>query len=345
MRTEHPFHMHDAIYAQPGALRLVGRGNGQAITDAAERLRAMDHVVVTGVGSSWHAALVAELWLATVGRLGYRARAIHASELSGYWPAGAARTGVIVVSHGGATQVAREAMERSASVDGVGVAVSGKNVDELPGAAFTLRTVEAEASRAHTVSYTSALALLAMLAAELGHDDAFRRAVDGMPDQLAMLLGQESWEELAKRFAGRRRYWFVGGGPNTATAFEGALKLSETSEATATGFNVEQFLHGPCAALTADDLVILISPPGPSHARGLEAARVARAAGAPVLAIVGEGDRELAALSAETIEITDVPELLSPVLAAVPLQLFAYHLAVESGINPDAARPHELRGG
>jgi glucosamine--fructose-6-phosphate aminotransferase (isomerizing) len=346
MRSEHPFHMHDAIYAQPGALRLVGRGNAQAITQAAERLRAMDHVVVSGVGSSWHAALVGELLLARVGGLGYRARAIHAFELGGYWPAAPALTGGIVISHRGSAAAARQAMERLAAADGgVGVAVTGKSADDLPGAAFTLRTVEPEASRAHTVSYTSALALLAMLAAEVGHDDAFRRDVDGLPDHLALLLGQESWDELAKRFAGRRRYWFVGGGPNAATALEGALKLSETAGAGASGFDCEQFLHGPCAALTSDDLVMLVAPAGPSHARALDVARVARAAGTPVLAIVGEGDRELAGLAAETIEIADVPELLSPVLAVVPLQLFAYHLAVGAGADPDTVRAHEPRGG
>jgi glutamine---fructose-6-phosphate transaminase (isomerizing) len=345
MRTEHPFHMHDAIYAQPGALRLVGRGNAQAITQAAERLRGMDHVVVSGVGSSWHAALVGELLLARVGGLGYRARAIHAFELAGYWPAAPALTSVVVVSHRGSAPVARQVMERFATADGVGVAVTGKSADDLPGAAFTLRTVEPEASRAHTVSYTSALALLAMLAAEVGHDDAFRRDVDGLPDHLALLLGQESWEELAKRFAGRRRYWFVGGGPNAPTALEGALKMSETTGASASGFDCEQFLHGPCAAMTSEDVVILVAPPGPSHARALDVAHVARDAGTPLLAIVGEGDRELGALAADTIEIADVPELVSPILAVVPLQLFAYHLAVETGADPDTLRAHEPRGG
>jgi glucosamine 6-phosphate synthetase-like amidotransferase/phosphosugar isomerase protein len=91
MRTEHPFHMHDAIYAQPGSLRLVGRGNGDAIAQAAERLRALDHVLVTGIGTSWHAALVGELMLAQVGRLGYRARAVHAFDLASYGPAAGAR--------------------------------------------------------------------------------------------------------------------------------------------------------------------------------------------------------------------------------------------------------------
>jgi glutamine---fructose-6-phosphate transaminase (isomerizing) len=168
-----------------------------------------------------------------------------------------------------------------------------------------------------------------------------RGAIDGLADHLALLLGQESWEEIAKRFAGRRRYWFVGGGPNTATAVEGALKVSETSYATASGLDVEQFLHGPWAAMTADDLVVLIALPGPSHARAVDVARVARAVGTPVVALVGEGDRDLAPLVAETIEIAAVPELLSPILTVVPLQLLAYHLALEAGTNPDTMRTHE----
>jgi glucosamine--fructose-6-phosphate aminotransferase (isomerizing) len=340
MRTTHPFHMHDAIYAQPGALRLVARGNDRALTGAAERLRGLDHVLLSGVGSSWHAALVGELLLARAGGLGHRARAIHAFELNGYWRPPPAGSGIIGVSHRGAARSARALIESAAS-DGVRVAVTGKDADGLAGADFTLRTVEQEASHAHTVSYTTALALLALLAAEVGGKDDVRHAVDGIPDHLALLLGQESWEELAKRFAGRRRYWLVGGGPNAATALEGALKLSETSYATACGFNGEQFLHGPCAAMTPDDLLILVAPPGPTHARGVDVARVASAVGTPVLAIVEEGDGELAALAAETIEIPAVPELLSPILAVVPLQLLAYHLALEAGTNPDTMRANE----
>lgn len=341
MRTEHPFHMHDAIYAQPGALRLVGRGNESALATAAGRLRELAHVLVAGIGTSWHAALVGELMLAHVGRLGFRARAVHSFELTGYWPPADARTGVVVVSHRGSKRHSREALERAKASGGVGVAVTGKGSDGLAVADVTLRTVAQEESRAHTVSYTSALALLALLAAEIGGDDEFRHAVDGLADHCALLLGQESWEELAKRFAGRRRYWFVGGGPNTATALEAALKMSEANYATAVGFNCEQFLHGVWAAMTAEDLLVLIAPPGPSRERGLDVARMAREVGTPVLAVVGEGDRELAGLAAETIEITAVPELLSPILAVVPLQLLTYHLALESGANPDTMRAHE----
>jgi glucosamine--fructose-6-phosphate aminotransferase (isomerizing) len=333
--------MHDAIYAQPGALRLVARGQGDAIEAAATRLRELDRVLLTGVGTSWHAALVGALMLARVGGLGLRARAVHAFELAEYGPSVDAGTGVIVVSHRGVPRSARQALEGAKTGGGFAVAITGKGSEGLDGADVTLRTVAPEASRVHTVSYTSALALLALLATEVGGDADFRHAVESLPDHVALLLGQESWEELAKRFAGRRRYWFVGGGPNAATALEGALKMSEANHATALAFDCEQFLHGAWATMTADDLLVLVAPPGPSRARGLDVARVAREVGASVLAVVGEGDREVAALADETIEIAEVPELLSPLLAVVPLQLLAYHLALVSGSNPDMMRADE----
>ena len=117
--------------------------------------------------------------------------------------------------------------------------------------------------------------------------------------------------------------------------------MSEANYAAAFGFNCEQFLHGPWAAMTAEDLLVLVAPNGPSHARCLDVARAAREVGTPVLAVLQEGDRELAALAAETIEIPPVPELLSPILTVVPLQLLTYHLALEAGTNPDTMRAHE----
>src|SRR5262249_44325964 len=126
MPTGHPFHMHDAIYAQPGALRLVGRGNERALAEAAGRLRAAPHVLVTGVGTSWHAALVGERLLGDIGRLGLRARAIHAFDLMAYGPAPDAGTAVIVVSHRGTSRYARQTLERAKANGAVGVAVTGK---------------------------------------------------------------------------------------------------------------------------------------------------------------------------------------------------------------------------
>jgi glucosamine--fructose-6-phosphate aminotransferase (isomerizing) len=337
-RTGHPYYMHDAIYAQPGALRLVTRGQGELIDGAAARLRGMDRVLLSGIGTSWHATLVGELLFAHAGRLGHRVRAFHSFEFKSYWPEPDARTGVVVVSHRGSKRYSVEALAKARAGGGVGVAITGKGTEGLASAEYVLRTVDQEKSAAHTVSYTCALALLATLAARIGDDGDLAHELDAIPDQLALLLGQESWADLAARFADRRRYWFVGGGPNTATAYEAALKMSEANHATALGLGCEQFLHGPWAALEPDDVVFLIAPPGPAHERCLSVARVATEVGAAVVALVREDDRAIAPLATETIAIPPVQEILSPILTMVPLQLFTYHLALVRRVNPDTMR-------
>lgn len=331
--------MHDAIYAQPGVLRLVNRPHGEALADAGARLRACGRVVVTGVGSSWHAARVGELLLARVGRLGARVRALHASELAGYWVDAVADAGLVAVTHRG-TRATVEALACARSAGGPGVAVTGKG-GALAGADVTLHTVDTEASAAHTVGYTAALAVLVALAAVVGGDEDVGRELDQIPDYLALLLGQESWEELAARFGRRRCYWVVGGGPNAATAREGALKLAEAAHVTALGHHCEEFLHGPWVAMTAEDLLVVVASAGPSRERCVTAARAAREVGTPVLAIAREDDTELAGLATETVALPRVDELLSPILAVVPLQLLAYHLAVQAGTNPDTMRADE----
>jgi glutamine---fructose-6-phosphate transaminase (isomerizing) len=341
-RAGHPYHMHDAIYGQAGALRLLTRGQGDAVAGAADRLRDAPHVWLAGIGSSWHAALVGELMLAQIGRLGRRARAVQTSELVEYWPEDGAA--VVAITHRGNRQ-AEAALARASRAGDATVAITGRDIEGPAGAGHALRTVEQETSGCHTVSYTTALAMLAALSAAVGRDADTARQLEALPDLVAMLLGQEAWEDLAARFGGRRRYWFVGGGPNAATAYEGALKLSEAAWVPATGLTCEQFLHGPWAALEADDVVFVIAPPGPSHGRCRDVARVAAEIGASVVAIVAEDDREIAPLAAETIALPAVPELLSPILAVVPLQLLTYHLAVKAGANPDTLRVEQAAHG
>ena len=345
-RSGHPYYMHDAIYAQPGALRLLLRANAEPLAGAAARLATMERIVLAGIGTSWHATLVGELLFARVARLGHRVRALHSFEFTSSWPDPDGKTGVVVVSHRGTKRYSLDALRKAKASGGIGVVVTGKGSGEgLAIADFTLSTVEQEASAAHTVSYTCAMALLAALAAEIGGDAEVRQALEAIPDQLALLLGQESWDELAARFADRGRYYFVGGGPNTATAYEAALKMNEANHTTALGFNCEQFLHGPWAALNPEDAVFVVAPPGPSHRRCLDVARVAREVGAAVVALVREDDREIAPLASETIAIPPIDELLSPILTVVPLQLFTYHTALARGTNPDTMRADQAAHG
>jgi len=338
-RPGHPYYMYESIYAQPGAIRLVLRANAEILKGAAERLKPLDRVLLSGIGTSWHACLVGELLLSRVGRLGHRVRAFHSFEFKNYWPDPDPKTGVIVVSHRGTKRFSLEALRKAKASGGVGITITGRGSGEgLKIADYMLTTVDQENSAAHTISYTTALSLLAALAAEIGGDEEAAHALEALPDQMALLLGQESWEELAGRFADRRCYYFVGGGPNTGTAFEAALKMNEANYATTVGMNCEQVLHGPWAALEATDVVVLIAPPGPSYERCLALGKAAREIGTPVFGLVEEGDTEISSLCAHTVTLPAIPELLTPILAAVPLQLFTYHLALKRGTNPDTMR-------
>lgn len=331
--------MYEAIVAQPEAVRSVLRDNAGALRTAAASLTRVERVLLSGIGTSWHACLVGELLLAGIGRLGHRVRAFHSFEFRNYWPDPDPKTGVIVVSHRGTKRFSLEALQKAKAGGGVGVVITGRESGEgLRIADVTLRTVEQENSAAHTVSYTTALALLAALAAEIGGNREARRALDAIPDQMAALLKQEAWEDLTERFADRRCYYFVGGGPNTATAYEAALKMNEANHTMTVGMNCEQVLHGPWVAMESRDVVFLIAPPGPSYERCLALARVAREIGAPVVGLVQEGDAELSALCAQVARFPPVPEPLSPLLAVLPLQLLTYHLALRRGANPDTMR-------
>ena len=335
-RAAHPYYMHDAIYAQPGALRLLERGNEAALAAAASTLRGAPRVWLAGVGSSWHAALVGEHLLTTIGGLGARARAVMASAWNAYGPPPERDEAVVAISHRG-SRVTVEALSRAVDRGARTVAVTARGVT-LPGAAHALHTCDVEASGAHTVGYTTAVSVLAVLATALGDNDGARRALGAIPDQLATLLGQESWDDLGARLAARRRVWFVGGGPNAATALEGALKLAETAWASTVAFEPESFLHGPSAAMEGDDALVLIAPPGPARSRALDVARAARAIGADVLVLAREDDREMATLATEVIALPEIDEALSPLVTVVPLQLLAYHVAVARGRNPDLLR-------
>lgn len=232
-RSGHPYYMYESIYAQPGAIRLVLRANAETVKAAAERLRGLERVLLSGIGTSWHACLVGELFLSRIGGLGHRARAFHSFEFKNYWPAPDPKSGVIVVSHRGTKRFSLEALQTTKAGGGLAVVVTGRGSGEgLKIADYVLTTVDQESSAAHTISYTTALSLLAALAAEAGGNGEVAHALEAIPDQMALLLGQESWEELAARFAEGRRYYFVGGGPNTATAYEAALKMNEANYAT-----------------------------------------------------------------------------------------------------------------
>lgn len=337
-----PFHMHEAIHAQPQAVADTVDRVGADADRLADRIATGRRLFLVGIGTSHHAARVGEFLFRDAG---VDARAVHAFDLALYGPEPTPDDCVIGVSHRGSKRYTNQAMDRARQAGAATLMISGEDGARQGSADAILRTVGQEPSSAHTVSYTTAVAALATLAVHTArHRDVTAVASDtflrgDLPAALTAALGTENQlESLARTHAGRRRIWLTGSGPNAVTADEIALKIKETSYLQAEGMSVETLLHGPFCGVEAEDLFVLITPSGPGRDRTAELAHLIGELGAACLVVGDESAEGVGPASADRIVVPHVPETLSPLTCVVPLQLFAYHLACTRGTNPDSFR-------
>lgn len=202
-----------------------------------------------------------------------------------------------------------------------------------------------EKSAAHTVSYVSAIAVLASLAERIGYHRTGQKLLptDFLPDELPLAVRAALTKEsdiilLAREYLNRRRFWLVGCGPSAVTAHEIALKIKETSYLQAEGMSIETMLHGPFQCAEAEDLFILIAPAGVAQRRVVELAGLVKEIGAACLVVSDGTDTSLPKDAAKWLTVPVVPEPFTALTCLVPLQLFAYYLALERGTNPDSFR-------
>jgi glucosamine--fructose-6-phosphate aminotransferase (isomerizing) len=185
------------------------------------------------------------------------------------------------------------------------------------------------------------MSVLAQIAIELadrnGIPDAgsYRDQLSALPDQIADVLRREAEIEPVARKAIASRVYAAGAGPNEATALELVIKAREAAYGHVDGLAIEQFLHGPMVAFNAGDLAVFINVPGYASERVGQIAAVAAAMGGDVW-LVGQGAE--AVPNATVFELPTIPELVSPLLAVVPMQILAYQMAALKGINPDTFR-------
>ena len=347
-RSSHPFFMHDAILAQPEAFVRAVERNEEAIDEFASRIASRERIFLAGIGTSHHASLVGEHLMRAYGG-GPDVRAFHSFDLALYGPELRPEDSVIAVSHRGAKRYTALALERAREIGCLTALITGEGGSGEGSADTGFRTVAQERSPAHTVSYTSAVAVLALLAGRLGYyrtgsatlaDEVLR---EGVPDALRAALGtEEEVAALAREHVGRRRIWLAGGGPGAVTATETALKIKETSYLQAEGMPTETMLHGPFQCVEADDLFVLIAPSGAAMERTLEVAELAEEVGAQYL-ILGDDTTGTRPAAAGVLRVPEVPEPFSALSCIVPLQLFAYHLALARGTNPDSFRGDDPR--
>src|SRR5215216_3557672 len=344
-RNSHPFHMHEAILAQPEALVRVVERNESAIDEFATQISSCERIFLAGIGTSHHATLVGEHLIRAYGG-GPDIHAIHSFDLALYGPELRQEDCVVAVSHRGAKRYTALALEQAREKGCPTALITGEAGSGEGRADAVFRTVAQERSPAHTVSYTTAVAVLALLAGRVGYHRTGSATLpygllrEELPEALRAALGTEAEvAAFAREHVGRRRIWLLGGGPSAVTARETALKIKETSYLQAEGMPTETMLHGPFQCVEADDLFVLVAPSGVARERTLEIAELVEEVGATYL-IVGDETTETRPAA---VAVPEVPEPFSTLTCLVPLQLFTYHLALARGTNPDSFRVDDPR--
>lgn len=335
--------MYEEVRAQPEALRRA-LDEGQSAADTVEGLfEGRRRVYVTGCGTSFHAAVVAEYWLRALS-LFPDARAVEAFELTTGPYAFDESSLVIAFSQSGGKGATVRAVQKARSAGAATLAVTGHADSALAAEADTVLSsgFADEVSWAHTISYTSSLAaFLSSLPTGKGGSarPGLAEQLARLPDAVsAFLRDADDMRGLAAALRDLRRIFLIGTGANWGTALEGSLKLRETCYLQADALNAEYFLHGPISSLDESSLLIALAPPDATRERTLAVLRAARTIGATTLTVGQIGDSELEDASDHFIEMPPVAEELTPLLYVLPVQMLAYWLSVENGVNPDLIR-------
>lgn len=339
--------MYQTMHRQPAELRrLLETGWGQA-GSAAGLVAPSSRLFLVGIGTSYHAALVGEWLFRAVGR---DARAVMSFDFAVYPDLYPLRPddAVVVLAHSGTKTYTTHALERARAGGATAISI-GSLTAEHPGSRLVLRTVERERSAAFTASHTAAMFVLAQVAVVVGEREGMpgisrlRGALEGLPAQVETVLARQDEVLDVAREAAKRQVYATGAGPNAATALEAVIKAREAATGKIDALPLEQFLHGPLVTVDAGDLAVLVNVRGANAAtaaRTAEVARVLDRIGAR-LWLVGQGVPTVP--GAAVFELPEVDELVSPILAVVPMQVLAYQMAVHRGANPDRFRRDDPR--
>jgi glucosamine--fructose-6-phosphate aminotransferase (isomerizing) len=344
------------IFEQPESLRNTLRGHlledegtarlrGLNLSD--QELQAFSRVVITACGTSWHAGIIGEYMLEEMGRLPVEVE--YASEFRYRNPVLDDRCLVIAISQSGETAdtlaAVREAKRRGARTVGLVNVVGSTIAREVEGGLY-LRAGP-EIGVASTKAFSSQVVALAMLALRLARlrnlsvlqGREFIAALNALPGQLQQVLGRSAEvEALAEKYHRATNALYLGRGVNFPVALEGALKLKEISYIHAEGYPAAEMKHGPIALIDENMPVVFIAPKDAVYSKILSNVEEVKARKGKVIGIVTEGDTEIARLADDTFMLPQTHDLLTPVLASVPLQLFSYYVAVRRGCNVDQPR-------
>jgi glucosamine--fructose-6-phosphate aminotransferase (isomerizing) len=299
-------------------------------------------------GTSWHAALIGKFLIEEFS--GIPVEVDIASEFRYRDPLVSSQDLVIGISQSGETAdtlaAMRLAKEKGARVCAICNVVGSTMTREASG---TLQThAGPEIGVASTKAFTAQITALLLLAfylgrrsGKLGPENSKRHLeqLRSLPRLIERALKQEPQvKALAKKFAQHKDFLYLGRGINYPIALEGALKLKEISYIHAEGYPAGEMKHGPIALIDEHMPVVAIAPQGRVYEKMLSNIEEAKAREAVIIAVVSEGDRQLATIAQHVLTIPACSDVFSPVLAMIPLQLLAYYVAVQRGCDVDQPR-------
>ncbi len=352
-----PHFMLKEIHEQPEALRgaLRGRVDENGLVELRDlvlddnHLRAVDQVTIVACGSAWIAGLFTKYAIEKLARV--RCDVEPASEFRYSDPILNRQTLVVALSQSGETAdtlaAVREARRRGAAVVAVTNVVGSALSMEADGVVYM--QAGPEICVAATKTMLSQMACGLLLALRLGHargaldDEEHRRltsALTAAPGLIERALELEpQLAEMGQRYAHTRNAMYIGRGVNFPVALEGALKLKEVSYIHAEGYAAGELKHGPIALLDPDVPVVAIATRSRTLAKMAANIQEVSSREAPVIAVVTEGENPFdTGFVRDVVEVPATEELVSPLINVVPLQLFAYHVAVERGCDVDQPR-------
>ena len=352
-----PHFMLKEIFEQPDCLTNCMRGRVNieatnvtlsAVIDYKRQLMAAKRIIIVGCGTSWHAGLIGKQIIESLCRVPVEVE--YASEFRYRHPVVTKDDVVIAISQSGETADTLAAVKLAKSCGAFIYGICNVIGSSIPRATDTGSYIHVgpEIGVASTKAFTGQVTVLTMLALALAkakgmiEDDTYYGVVKELsliPKKMEETLKlNDKIASLSRIFTYARNFLYLGRGYNYPVAMEGALKLKEISYIHAEGYPAAEMKHGPIALIDSDMPVVVIATRNSMYEKVLSNIQEIKARKGKVIALVTKGDETISKIVDEIIELPDTQECLEPLLATIPLQLLAYHIAVCKGKNVDQPR-------
>lgn len=345
------------IYEQPDAIIDTFRGRLHrdqqqillsGLEEHKEVFQNAKRIIIIACGTSWHAGLVGEYLFEDTARIPVEVE--YASEFRYRNPVISKDDVVIAISQSGETAdtlaAIKLAKEARAFVFGICNVVGSSIARAADTGAYT--HAGPEIGVASTKAFTTQITLLMLIGLRLGqlrgtlsrHEfSRVAQELEALPKAVQTVLKSEKEiQQIAKNYKDAANFLYLGRGYNFPVALEGALKLKEISYIHAEGYPAAEMKHGPIALIDKNMPVVVIATNKGHYEKVVSNIQEIKSRDGKIIAVVTRGDKSVKALADHVIEVPEVTESLTPILASVPLQLLAYHIAVMRGCNVDQPR-------